>query len=471
VAVFFLVFLKKGIVPILIITEMNITKTNVDELNAVIKLEIEKNDYEKKVNDTLADYRKKANIDGFRPGKAPMGMVKKMYGTSVLVEEINKMISENLYKYIFDNKINVLGEPLPSETEQAEVDFENDDNFEFTFDVAIAPEFEVKMSKRDKLSYYKIKVSEEMIDNRISQFTRMYGSNAVVDGVEAGTEMLKGAMTQVDEKGEVAEGGIVNDNTAISLEFMKDEESAAKFKDAKVGDVVVFNPVKAYPNKADFAAMLNITKEEAENVTADFKIEIAEINRFSPAEVNDELFTKVYGEGTVKNEEEFKAKIVEEISAQLANDSDYKLSLDVKEKFVKKCDLKLPEAFLKRWIVASNKEVDAEQVEKEFAHYADDIKWQLIKTKIMDDNELKVEEAEIMEMAKDFARMQMQQYGLANVPDEHLQGFAAKILESEQEKRNIVEKTREIKILNHVKESIKLEDKEVEVEEFNKLFE
>jgi len=450
---------------------MNITKTNVDELNAVIKLEIEKNDYEKKVSDALTNYRKKANIDGFRPGKAPMGMIKKMYGTGVLVEEINKMISENLYKFIFDNKINVLGEPLPSEADQKDVDFENDDNFEFSFDIAIAPEFEVKMSKRDKLNYYKIKVADKMIDDRISQFTRMYGSNAVVDAVEANTEMIKGAMTQVDANGAIVEGGIENDNTAISLEFMKDEESLAKFKDAKVGDVIVFNPVKAYPNKADFAAMLNITKEEAEGVTADFQITIAEINRFTAAEVNEELFAKVYGENGVKDEKEFRSKIAEEISKQLENDSDYKLSLDMKEKFVKKCDLALPEAFLKRWIVASNEEVTPEQVEKEFSHYADDIKWQLIKTKIIDANELKVEEADIMEMAKDFARMQMQQYGLANVPDEHLEGFAKKILESEQEKRNIVEKTREIKILSYVKEAIKIEEKEVEVEEFNKLFE
>lgn len=449
---------------------MNITKTNVDELNAVIKLEIEKNDYEKTVSDALTNYRKKANIDGFRPGKAPMGMIKKMYYTGVLVEEINKMISDNLYKFIFDNKISVLGEPLPSVTQEKEVDFENDENFEFEFDIAIAPEFEVKMSKRDKINYYKIKVSDKMLDDRISQFTRMYGANAVVDSVELNTEMLKGAMAQVDANGVTVEGGIENDNTAISLEFMKDEESIAKFKEAKVGDVIVFNPIVAYPNKADFAAMLNITKEEAENVSGEFQFQIAEINRFTSAEINSDLFAKVYGEGNVSDESEFKAKITEELSKQLENDSDYKFSMDMKDKFVKKCDLSLPEAFLKRWIVSSNEEVTVDQVEKEFSHYADDIKWQLIKTKIMEVNELKVEEAEVMEMAKDFARMQMQQYGLANVPAEHLEGFAKKILESEEEKRNIIEKTREMKIISHVKGAVKLDEKEIEVEEFNKFF-
>ncbi len=450
---------------------MNITQTNVDELNAVIKLEVKKSDYELKVANALANYRKKANIDGFRPGHAPVGMIKKMYGTGVLVEEVNKIISENLYKYIFDNKINVLGEPLPSLTEQKAVDFDNDEDFEFAYDIALAPVFEVKMSKRDKINFYKIKVSEKMLDERVAQYARMYGSNAVVDAVELNTEMIKGAMVQVDENGAVVEGGIENDNTAISLEFMKDEESLAKFKDAKVGDVITFNPVVAYPNKADFAAMLNITKEEAENVTADFTITIAEINRFSPAEVNEELFEKAYAGKEVKDEAGFRALISEEIAATLVNDSDYKFSIDAKAKFVKKCDITLPEAFLKRWIIASNKEVTAEQVEKEFPQYADDIKWQIIKSKIVEDNELKVSEEDVREVAKEFARMQMQQYGLANLPDEHLNGFVDKILESEKERKNIVDRASEVKIMQHIKGAVKLDEKEVEVEEFNKMFE
>ncbi|MGB5990357.1 MAG: trigger factor [Marinifilaceae bacterium] len=450
---------------------MNITQTNVDELNAVIKLEVKKSDYELKVANALAAHRKKANIDGFRPGHAPVGMIKKMYGLGVIAEEVNKIISENLYKYIYEKNLNVLGEPLPSITDQKPVDFEKDVDFEFAYDIAFAPVFEVKMSKRDKIQYYKIKVSEKMLDEKVAQYARMYGSNAVVDTVEANTEMLKGVMVQVDENGAVAEGGIMNDNTAISLEFMKDEESLAKFKGAKVGDVIKFNPVVAYPNKADFAAMLNITKEEAENVTADFTMKIVEINRFSPSEINEDLFEKACAGKEVKDEAGFRAIVSEEIAATLVNDSDYKFSIDAKAKFVKKCDITLPETFLKRWIIASNKEVTAEQVEKEFPQYADDIKWQIIKSKIVSNNDLKVSEEDVREVAKEFARMQMQQYGLTNLPDEHLNGFVDKILESEKERKSIVDKASEIKIMNHIKGAVKLDEKEIEVEDFNKMFE
>lgn len=451
---------------------MNITKTDVDELNAVLKLDIVKSDYEQKVIDALKNYRKKAKIDGFRPGKVPMGMIKKMYYTGVLVEEINKIISEELHKFIFDNKIKVLGEPLPKE-EQESIDFENDEDFTFAYDIAISPEFEVKMSKRDKLNFYKIQVSEEMINNRVDQITRMYGSNEVVTSVEKNNEMLKGAMTQVDENGEVVSEGISNDNTAISLEYMKDEDSLKKFEGAKIGDAIVFEPKKAYPNESDFAAMLGITKEEAELVSGNFKFEIAEINRFYPAEMNEELFEKVYKDGEVKTEEEFKAKIVSELEDQLLNDSNYKFAIDVKDKFVKKCNLTLPDAFLKRWILASNRDnnVTAEQIEKEYPNYSDDIRWQLIRSQIIEDNDLKVEEEDIMETAKDFARMQMRQYGIANIPDEHLEGFAKQIMTNEKERKGIEEKAVEMKIINYVKEAIKLEDKEVTVEEFNKLFE
>lgn len=450
---------------------MNITKTNVDDLNAVIKLHFTKEDYEQRVNDTLKDYRKKAKIDGFRSGKVPMGVVKRMYGTAVLVEEINKLISDNLISYIYENKINVLGEPLPNETETKSIDWENDEEFEFAFDIAVAPEFTVKMSKREKLQYYKIKVSEEMIDNRVDHNTRVFGKNELTETVEEGIEMLKGSMVQVDEEGKEVEDGISNENTTFSLEFMKDEEIREGFKGAKIGDAIVFNPSLAYPNKADFASMLGISKEEAEEVTSDFRFTIAEINKFTAAEINQELFDKVYGEGTVTSVEEFRNKIKSEIEEYLVNDSEYKFSIDAKDKLVSKVGLELPEVFLKRWIVASNKEMTEEMVEKDFVNYADDIRWQLIKSKIVEENELKVEEADVRELAKQHAKMQMQQYGLTNIPAEHLEGFADKILENENERKQLVEKARENQVMACIKDSIKIEEKEVEVDEFNKMFE
>lgn len=450
---------------------MKITRTNVDELNAVIKISIEKRDYETKVNNALEDYRKKAKVDGFRPGQVPMGIIKKIHRAGIMLEETNKIISENLFKFIYEEKMNVLGEPLASEIQSKEVDFENDETFEFSFDVALAPVFEVKMSKRDKINYYTIKVSEKMLDERITQYARMYGSNTIVDSVESNTEMIKGAMHQLDENGVVLEAGVVNENTAISLEFMKDEESVSKFKNAKLGDVIRFNPSIAYPNKADFASMLNITKEAALDVTSDFNFTIVEINRFAPSEISQELFAKVYPEAEIKDEAAFRFAVSEEISKHLLNDSDYKFAIDAKEKLVKKCNITLPESFLKRWILTSNKETTVEQIEKEFPLYADDIRWQIIKSKLIEEKDLRVDQSEMIEMAKQFARMQMQQYGIANLPDEQLESFAHKILESEQERRNIVEKASESKVMSFIKDSVKLEEKEVEVEEFNKFFE
>ncbi len=450
---------------------MNITKTNVDDLNAVIKLHITKEDYEERVNETLKEYRKKANIDGFRSGKVPMGIVKKMYGNAVLVDEINKLISDKLVGYIYENKINVLGEPLPNEAETKPIDWEKDEEFEFAYDIAVSPEFSVKMSKREKLNYYKIKVSEDMIDNKVDHNTKVYGKNELAQEVEEGKELLRGVMVQVDADGQEVEGGIKNENTTMSLEYMKEDDIRKAFNGAKVGDAIVFNPSLAYPNKADYASMLSISKEEAENIDSDFRFTLTEINKFIPAEVNQELFDKVYGEGTVSSVEEFRNKVKAEIEEYLVNDSEYKFSVDAKEKFVKKLDIALPESFLKRWIVATNKEMTEEMVEKDFNNYADDIRWQLIKSKIIEENELKVEEEDIKELAKLHAKIQMQQYGLTNLPEEHLEGFAAKILENENEKKQLLEKARENKVFGCIKESIKIEDKEVEVEEFNKMFE
>ncbi|MFA8434005.1 MAG: trigger factor [Marinifilaceae bacterium] len=449
---------------------MNITKTNIDELNAVIKLQIVKEDYESRVNDVLKDYRKKAKIDGFRPGKVPMGLIKKMYGTAILADEVNKVLGQELTKYIVDNNLNILGEPLPNETEQKEINWEKDEEFEFAFDIAMSPEYTLNLSKRDKMIFHKILVDEKMIENGVEMHARRFGSNQDAE-VVGEKELLKGNFVQVDAEGNAVEEGITAENVAISLEYMKDEESKAKFLGAKKEDAIVFNPAKAFTNKSDLASMLSISKEEAENMDADFQFTITELTTFVPAEVNQELFDKVFGEGTINSVEEFQAKIKEDIEAQLVNDSNYKFLIDAKEKLVKKAKIKLPEAFLKRWIVATNKEMNEEQVEKDFANYSDDIRWQLIKDKLVKDHELKVSEEEIVEFAKQTALMQFQQYGLMNVPEEHLENYAQQILQNQEERRKIYDRKADDKIVSFLKETIKIEEKEVSTEEFNKMFE
>ncbi|MCY1632785.1 trigger factor [Marinifilum sp. D737] len=449
---------------------MNITKTNIDDLNAVIKLQIVKEDYESRVNDVLKDYRKKANINGFRQGKVPMGVIKKMYGTPVLADEVNKLLSEELMKYIRENDLKILGEPLPNETEQKEINWEKDTDFEFAFDIALTPEYTLNLSKRDKMTFFKIAVDEKMIENGVEMHARRFGSNEPAEAVEE-KELLKGNYAQVDAEGKLVEEGITSEDVAISLEYMADEDAKKKFVGAKKGEVVVFNPAKAFANKTDLASMLNISKEEAETLDADFQFTITEINKFVNAELNQELFDKVFGEGTVSSEEEFKNRIKEDIEKQLVNDSDYKFLIDAKEKLVKKSKMDLPEAFLKRWIIATNKEMNEEQVEKDFANYVDEFKWQLIKNRLTEENELKVEQEEVMEFAKQQALMQFQQYGMMEVPEEYLTNYAQQMMQNQEEQRKIYERMIDNKIVEFLKGAIKIEEKEVSTEEFNKMFE
>ena len=449
---------------------MNITKTNIDDLNAVIKLQIVKEDYESRVSDVLKDYRKKANINGFRAGKVPMGVIKKMYGTPVLAEEINKLMSQELTKYIRENDLNIMGEPLPNETDQKEINWEKDTEFEFAFDIGISPEYTLNLSKRDKINFYKIKVDEKMIENGVDMHARRFGSNNEAEVVEE-KELLKGNYAQVDAEGKLVEEGIVSENVAISLEYMKDEDSKKKFIGAKKEDVIVFSPAKAFENKSDLASMLNISTEEAEVLDADFQFTITEVNKFVNAELNQELFDKVFGEGTVSSLEEFKAKIKEDIEKQLVNDSDYKFLIDAKEKLVKKAKISLPEAFLKRWIVATNKEMTAEQVETDFTNYTDEFKWQLIKNRLTEENELKVSEEEVLEFAKKQALMQFQQYGMMDVPDDYLNNYAQQMMQNKDEQRKIYERKIDEKVVEYLKTAVKVEEKELTTEEFNKMFE
>ncbi|WP_461630492.1 trigger factor [Labilibaculum euxinus] len=449
---------------------MNITKTNIDDLNAVIKLQIVQEDYETRVNNVLKDYRKKANINGFRAGKVPMGVIKKMYGTPVLADEINKILSEELMKYIRENDLNIMGEPLPNETEQKEINWEKDTEFEFSFDIALTPEYTLNLSKKDKIDFFKIIVDEKMIQSGVDMHSRRFGSNNAAEVVEE-KELLKGNYAQVDADGKLIEEGIVSENVAMSLEYMKDEDAKKKFIGAKKDDVIVFNPAKAFENKSDIASMLNISKEEAETLDSDFQFTITEITKFVNAELNQELFDKVFGEGTVSSEEEFKNKIKEDIEKQLVNDSDYKFLIDAKAKLVKKAKIELPEVFLKRWIVSTNKDMTAEQVDTDFANYADEFKWQLIKNRLIQENDLKVSQEEVMEFAKKQALMQFQQYGMMDVPEEYLNNYAQQMMQNQDEQRKIYERKADDKVVEYIKGTVKLDEKEISTEDFNKLFE
>ncbi|TLX77748.1 trigger factor [Labilibacter sediminis] len=451
---------------------MNISKENIDDLNAVLKLTVEKEDYENRVNDVLKDYRKKANIPGFRPGKVPFGMIKKMYGKHVIAEQVNKIVSEEISKYLYESKLNVLGEPLPSESQET-IDFDNQESFNFNFDVAVAPEFEVKLSKREKLPFYSIEVNDEMLEQQIKQAT---GRFATSETAEEATEesMIKGDFVQLDQDGNFLEGGISSEDAVVSPINVKDADAKSKFVGAKASDIIVVNPKEAFANESEISYNLKISQEEAAQVDGDFQFVVKEITNYIPAELNQELFDQVLGKDIASTEEEFKAKMKEDLEKTLAFESEYKFSLDAKEKLMKKVDISLPEAFLKRWILTINhdkEDITAESVEKDMPKYLEDLKWQLIKNEIIKANELKIEEADVLEVAKKSAKMQFMQYGLTNIPDEHVENYAKDMLKQEEQQRNITETAAQDKVLNFIKEAVKVDEKSLSREDFNKLFE
>jgi len=445
---------------------MNITRENIDELNAILKVKIEKNDYEEKVDEVLKDYKKKAKIDGFRPGKVPFGLIKKQYGKAVLVDEVNKLISESLTNYIRDEKLNILGEPLPNK-DQKLVDFDKDSDFEMLFDIAVGPELEVKLSKRDKLPLYNIAVDDELLNGQIDNYTQKFGSFKSVEEI-SDNEMIKGDISQKGEGEEL----ISVENTAISLEVMKDEDIKKSFIGKKVGDKVIFNIRKAYPNDTELSSLLRIEKEKAKEIDGDFEVDIKEISKFEKSEINQDLFDKAFGKDTIKSKEEFEAKIKAQIKVSIDKEAEYKLLLDAKSKLVKKYNPELPSEFLKRWLKETNDgKLTEEQIETEFSAFEEDLQWQLIKDKIIKENEIKVEESEVLDAAKDFAKMQFLQYGMSDLPEEHIENYAKEILKNKDEGRKLYEKTLEDKVLAYLKETVKIEEKEVTTEEFKKILE
>lgn len=449
---------------------MNIVRKDIDQSNATLTLRIEKADYAEKVQKTLRDYRKKANIPGFRPGMVPVGLITKMYGKAVIAEEINKIVSDELFKYIKDNNINMLGEPMPNETEQKEIDFNTQEDFEFVFDLGLAPEFDVEVTGKDKVKYYNITVSDEMIENQLKSYTSRYGKYVQEETVEE-KDMLKGEMLEL-ANGKVDESGIKLSDAVLTPAYIKDEATKALFVNAKKGDVITINPAKAFEDAAEISSLLKVSKDEAKNITSDFQFKIEGITRYHESAIDQELFDKVYGEGVVTSEEEFKAKIKANIQESLQGDSDYKFGIDARDMLLAKYDnLVFPDAFLKRWVLATNENLTVETLEADYSKMIADLKWQLIKDKIAKANDTKIETSDIEEYAKKITKAQFAQYGMVGMDDELVANYAKDMLKKEETLKGIIEKVAENKVFDIVKANVKLETKEISIEDFNKMFE
>lgn len=448
---------------------MNIAQERIDDLNAILKIKVDQTDYKEHVDSVLKDYQKKTKIPGFRPGKAPVGMIKKMYGKAVLVKEVNKLISESISKYIIEEKLTLLGEPIPSK-EQKTIDFDNQKEYEFAFDVGLAPEFEMSLTKNDKVTYYDILVDEMGIDTTIANYAHQFGNIKSVD-VVVEKEVIRGEIVQLDKDGNAIEDGIIVDEAAIPVYNIKDDETKKNFIGANKNQIVSFNPKTAFQNEAEIASLLKIEKDQVENLDSDFQITIKKITKFVPAEINLELFDKVYGYETVKSEEEFRTKIHDEIKEKLKYESDKKLLIDIREKLVKKFKLRLPDEFLKRWLLASDKKLNEDQIDSYYGNFHVDLQWQLIKNKIIKENDLKVTEEEILKQAMIYIVYQFQQSGLTNFEPSHIENHAKKMLKKDVEKRKISDILSENKFIAYIKETLKIDIKKLTVEDFNKLIE
>ncbi len=448
---------------------MNITRENIDNVNALLRVSIEKADYEKPVADQLKEYRQKASVPGFRPGRVPAGLIKRKFGTAILVDEVNKLLSQKLSGYLVEEKLNILGEPLPNEEQQKNINWETDENFEFAFDIAFAPEINFTLDKRGKYKYYNIQVSEKMIDEQVEMAASQLGTNTPVDVIEENSS-VRGDFVQLDENGEVLENGIQPKGVLIAIDMIKDESVKKELIGKKKEDAVVFDPVKAFEDRHEVGHMLNIKHEEAHDLNSEFSFTIKEILKFEKAELNEDLFKKLYGEDTeVKTMEDFRERVKEEIAANLKYSSDHKFALDTRDALLEKINPEMPEAFLKRWLLAVNKELTEEQIDNEFEYFIQDLKWQLIKDVIIKENELKVDPEEVHDFAKQMARAQYNQYGIYDVPDEQLDSFAKIILEKPEENERIYKKLFEDKVIDVVKGKVTIEEKEVSQDEFNEM--
>lgn len=447
---------------------MNIVRKDFDQNNATLTLSIVKADYAEKVDKTLRDYRKKANIPGFRPGMVPVGLVKKMYGKAVTAEEINKLVSDGLYNFIRENNIDILGEPLPA-ADQAQIDFDNQEEFEFVFEIGVAPEFEVELSSADKVNYYTIAVSDEMIENQIKSYTGRYGKYIQEEIVEE-KDMIKGELLELAD-GKVNESGLKVVDATMTPAYMTEAQKAL-FIGAKKGDVIAFNPQLAFENEAEISSLLKVSKDQAKSITADFQLKIESITRYQESAIDQELFDKVYGEGVVTTEEDFRAKIKAGIEENLVGDSEYKFALDAKAVILEKyADLSFPDAFLKRLVLSTNENLTAEKLEEDYSKMIDDLKWQLITNKLIKTNDIKVESADIEEYAKKIAKAQFAQYGMVGIDDEILSNYAKDMMKKQDTLKNMIDKVAEEKVVAVIKNTVKLESSEISIEDFNKMFE
>lgn len=447
---------------------MKVDYAKIDDVNGIITITLEENDYADKVKKELKEIAKKHAEPGFRAGKVPAGIINKKYGKSVKYDVINKEVGNALYEYIKNEKLHVLGNPIPQQGADFDIDAKD---FELKFKVGIAPEIDTHVNKDLHVPYYKIQVTDEMVDTQDKQFRRRYGKQEPGDTVD-GTALVKGVITELNEDGSVKEGGIVVENGIVAPEYFKNEDQKNIFLGKKVGDVFTFNPAATCDaNPAELSSMLNVSKEDAENHKGDFQFDVKEIIVLKPAEYNEEFFKTVFGNEDIKTEEDYKKAVKELIESALANDSNYRFTIDAKNAIVDAVgDLVLPDDVLKAFLKEQNEALTEENIDEEYVHVRPELTWELIKEAIAGQFDVKVTEEDALNTARLIARQQFAQYGMMNVPEEALDRYAHDILKDKKGAQQIYNQTGDFKLFEAIRENVSADEKEVTVEEFNNLF-
>lgn len=446
---------------------MEIEYKKLNDVTGEIVMSINEKDYADRVKKQLKEIGKKHAEPGFRPGHVPAGILEKKYGKAVKYDEINKLVGEAIYDYIRENNINVLGNPIPDKDNAV-----NDDatDFTFKFKVGVAPDFEIKVDKDLHIPYYKIEITDEMTQRQDEALRRRFGKQVPGDEVDA-TALVKGVITELNEDGTVKEGGVVVENGIVAPQYFKNDDQCALFIGKHVGDSLVFNPAATCDaNPTELSSMLNVSKEDADKYKGDFRFDIKEIIVLKPAELNEEFFKEAFGD-SVKDEAEYHEAVKKMIEASLTGDQNYRFTIDAEKAISDKVgDIELPDEVLKDFLISQNENLNAENIDKEYVQIRKQLVWDLEKDKIVNEFGIKVEPEDLLNTARMLARNQFAQYGMANVPDDAVEHYAQEILKDDKAKSQVYHQTSDMKLFSAIRNAVTLDEKNVTVEEFNKLF-
>lgn len=443
---------------------MNITKESTGDLTATIKIEMVLEDYNDKVQDALKEIQRKTSLKGFRPGKVPFGLVNKMYKKGVMAEEVNKILSESLNNYMLENKLEILGYPLGSKDKQTVADFDNEEAFEFFFDIGLAPKIDLEINDKLEADYHDIDVEDDKVDGYLKEVRSRYGNPTNPEKAEKG-DLIKGEIKQLNDKGEVMEEGVQN-TTSLSIDFIKEEKAQKMFVGAKAGDKIIFNPLSATDNETETASMLGIKKEDKADLESDYEFEITEVSRIEPAEINKDLFDKVYPNDNIETEEAFRAKLKAEAKEYFQKESDNFFTHEMIEKLTNETEVQLPVEFVKRWLVESDSKITAETVEQDYENYVKALKQQLIINKIAGDNDIKVDNQDV----KNFIKAMYAKQFMFDLADEEkskqLDMLADSVMKNEDEVRKIFDQLFDDRVKELFKSKLKLNTINIKYDDF-----